>query len=180
MTDALLISEATIKKYCVIENNVDPKLIEATIVMVQDIQLQQVIGTALYNKLLTDCPTFTGVYSTLMDNYIIPFLMNAVIADGCTTFLYRFSNKGPVTSNSENDSPISEAQVNRIEAKWRAQADFYGKRLSLYLDQNYSSFPELATNDEMQQLSPKTKRYATGINLSNPRKRNGPNHCCKD
>lgn len=172
MTNALLVSETAVKKYGIIDSNVDPKLIEATTIIVQDLQLQPILGTSLYNELLTQCPTFTSLNITLMDDYIVPFLLNAIIADGCTTFLYRFSNKGPVTSNSENDFPISTDQVNIIEQKWQGRAEFYSKRLSLYLCEKSTDYPLYASgNTELQQLQPDTNTYHTGWALNHNRRR---------
>ena len=43
----LFISTATLKAYGVIENNVDDKLLSQTIMMVQDVQLQQIYHVEL-------------------------------------------------------------------------------------------------------------------------------------
>lgn len=169
----LLVSEARIKKYGVIEDNVDPKLINATTIMVQDIELQQILGTSLYKEICTQVNNsiLTSLNRTLLDEYITDFLMNAVIAEGCITFLFRFSNKGPVTSNSDNDFPISTEQVKMIEAKWKGKADFYAKRLSLYLCEKQSDYPLYRNgNTEAQEINPKGKNYNIGINLNNPRR----------
>lgn len=175
----LLVTAAAIKEYGVLENNVDVKLINSTTIMVQDIQLQQILGTDLYNQICDQINSSTvNTYDqvsaaniTLLDNYITNFLMNAVIAEGCLTFLYRFSNKGIITANSDNQSPISEAQVDRIIAKWQNQADFYAKRLSDFLDQESATYPLYYNgNSDSSDINPKTPKYNTGFYLGNKRR----------
>jgi len=49
------------------ENNLNP-----CIKLAQDLQLHRILGYALYSKIETDHPTFTGIYSTIYDNYFLP------------------------------------------------------------------------------------------------------------
>lgn len=177
----LFVSAATIKEYGVLENNVDVKLINSTTIMIQDIQLQQILGTDLYNEICSQINTSTvntvdavsAANLVLLDDYIRNFLMNAVIAEGCLTFLYRFSNKGVITANSENQFPISEEQVDRIMAKWQNQADFYAKRLADFLRQESATYPLYYNgNTDSSDIHPKTPKYNSGFFLGNKRKNN--------
>ena len=52
MTDVFLISEAKLREFTDMDNNVDTMLIKNAIREAQDIPLQQCIGTLLYNKIL--------------------------------------------------------------------------------------------------------------------------------
>ena len=74
----LFVSAATIKEYGVIEDNVDVKLINATTIMVQDIQLQQLLGTDLYNEISDQINnnTLTALNTTLLQDYIENFIIN--------------------------------------------------------------------------------------------------------
>ncbi len=177
----LLVTASTIKTYGVLENNVDVKLINSTTLMIQDIQLQQILGTDLYNQICdqinaSTVNTYDAVSAaniTLLNDYITNFLMNAVIAEGCLTFLYRFSNKGIITANSDNQFPITEAQLDRIIAKWQNQADFYAKRLSDYLDQESATYPLYYNgNSDSSDINPKIPKYNTGFYLGNKRRQN--------
>lgn len=177
----LLVTASTIKTYGVLENNVDVKLINSTTLMIQDIQLQQILGTDLYNEICdqinaSTVNTYDAVSAaniTLLNDYITNFLMNAVIAEGCLTFLYRFSNKGIITANSDNQFPITEAQLDRIIAKWQNQADFYAKRLSDYLDQESATYPLYYNgNSDSSDINPKIPKYNTGFYLGNKRRQN--------
>ena len=79
MTDVLLISEAKLREFTDINNNVDSALLTNAIREAQDIELQRVIGTLLYNKILSDVEgsTISGDYKDLLDNWIQDFLLYA-------------------------------------------------------------------------------------------------------
>lgn len=177
----LFITPAAIKKYGTIEDNVDEKLINATIIMIQDMQLQQILGTSLYDEICDQIDASTSGTSdavsarnlTLLTDYIFDFLVNAVIAEGCMTFIYRYSNKSVITANSDNQFPISREQVQDIMAKWQNQADFYAKRLGDYLRQEATNYPLFFNgNPNSSDINPKVPKYNSGFYLGNRRKNN--------
>jgi len=168
----LFITAATIKKYGIIEDNVDVKLIDSTIIMVQDIQLQQLLGTDLYNEIAGQIngSTLTALNTTLLDEYITKFLMNAVIAEGLLTFNYRIANKAVITANSDNQNPVSQYELELIRTKWQNQADFYAKRLTKYLIQESTAYPLYLANSDISDMQSRSAKYSTGIFLGNKRR----------
>ena len=168
----LFISAQTIKTYGIIEGNVDDKLISQTIVMVQDMQLQQLLGTDLYREIAgqIDANTLTALNTTLLDDYITNFLMNAVIADGIITFNYRISNKAVITANSDNQQPVNSQDLELIRAKWQSQADFYAKRLTKYLVQESTAYPLYLLNNDISDIQSKSAKYKSGFYLGSTRK----------
>ena len=83
MTDTLLISWTKVKQYSDVNDSLDPDLIKNAIREAQDIQLQRVIGTLLYEK-LTDLvknnemdDAANAVYKTLLTSYIQDMLLYA-------------------------------------------------------------------------------------------------------
>lgn len=169
----LFVSASTIKKYGVLENNVDDKLISQTILMVQDIQLQQILGSDLYNEICTqiNASSITAANLTLLNEYIRDFIINATIAEGAIVFNYRFSNKGVVTQNSENQNPVSQRELDLIEQKWGRMAEFYAKRLNGYLTENSFTYPLWASgNTKAQDVASQYPTYSTGFYLGNRRR----------
>lgn len=77
----LLVSDTMIKERTVIHGNIDPKLIYPDIKVAQDMYIQPLLGSALYNKIQTLINTNTisdGAnvnYKTLLDNYIVDALI---------------------------------------------------------------------------------------------------------
>lgn len=80
MEKVLLISEATLKKYTLINDNVDGMYILPAIQSAQDVDLDTIIGTALNTKLQELVKTGDIVseeysaYKLLLDDYITPYM----------------------------------------------------------------------------------------------------------
>ena len=77
-----LISEETLKSESYINDNLDPAMILPSIQTAQDMHLQPLIGTKLYKTLMEMVKdnNIEGYYKVLMDEYIRPFLIYAVLA----------------------------------------------------------------------------------------------------
>ncbi len=54
MTTTFIISEAKLRQFTDINDNLDTALIKNAVREAQDISLQRIIGTKLYNKILSD------------------------------------------------------------------------------------------------------------------------------
>ena len=169
----LLISADKIKEFGVIEDNVDVKLINTTISLVQDMSLQQIIGTELYNEICdqVENDNLSVLNETLLVDYIHNYLMAMVIAEGSSTFLYRISNKAVVTSNSENQSPVNLDELNKVEGKWKHRAQFYSDRITKYLCENETLYPLYYNgNNKIDEINPtKTTKFG-GLILRNDRR----------
>ena len=72
MQNTLLISEAKVKAFTDINNNLDPSLIKSTIREAQIIHITRLLGTKLYDKIIddVDAGTLTGNYKSLVDDYV--------------------------------------------------------------------------------------------------------------
>ena len=72
MATVLFISEETLKQETIISENVDPKLLVPTIKEAQNIYLLPILGTSLYNQLVTQVSsnTVSAANVTLLDTYI--------------------------------------------------------------------------------------------------------------
>ena len=69
MANVLFISEATLKAETVISENVDPKILIPTIKEAQNIYILPLLGTNLYNDLVTNVSanTLSSAYITLSE-----------------------------------------------------------------------------------------------------------------
>ena len=54
MTDVFIISEANLRQFTDLNNNVDSELLKNAIREAQDIELQRILGTKLYDIIKTD------------------------------------------------------------------------------------------------------------------------------
>ena len=72
MTSTFIISEAKLREFTDINDNLDTAFLKNAVREAQDIYLQRIIGTVLYEKILSDidASTLSGEYLTLVESYI--------------------------------------------------------------------------------------------------------------
>jgi hypothetical protein len=169
--NVLLISVDTIKDRTPIHDNVDEKLIYPEIKLAQDMFIHPILGTALYDKLISDIDTTgttTGAYKTLLDNYIIDTLMYHVLSALPEALSFQFWNKGVVRKVGESTELPSMSELLDISDRYRRKAEWYGERLTLYLKQTASSsvLPEyLSPGDTVDTLIPENSSFTSPIYL---------------
>ena len=71
MTTTFIISEEKLRQFTDINDNLDSKLIKNAVREAQDIYLQRLTGTSLYEYILAqiDANTLTGEYKKLVDDF---------------------------------------------------------------------------------------------------------------
>ena len=169
MARVLLISEQTLKKNSVVNNNVDGMYILPAIEYAQDAGLQPLLGTKLYNKLMSlveDGSIVTSTdYKFLLDEYIAPYLINKVTADIQIPLAFKLRNQGVVQNTSENTYVPSLKDMQYVAQSYENKANFYGNRLSDYLRANRSKYPEYCSIDSCADMPSDSGAYKTGIYL---------------
>lgn len=149
MNKIQLISEDYIKTNSAINDNVWGDYLTPAIREAEDIDLQGVLGTCLYNSILSKVAdgsitaTTESAYKTLLDGYIQPFLMYQVITNLIPIIGVKLSNLGIVQSNDEYSYNLDEAQRNRVATYYQYRSDFYCKELQRFLLKNKELYPEL-------------------------------------
>lgn len=166
----LLISEAVLKDRSSIHGNIDTKLLFPVIKVAQDMYIHPILGTALYNKLLSDINVsgLTGDYKDLLDDYIIDTLIYYVLSELPDAISYQFWNKGVIRKQGDSTETPSMSELVDISQKYRTWAEFYGERLTRYLKQNASSslFPEyLQPGDGIDTIHPENTSFTMPIYL---------------
>jgi len=139
--NTLLISDAMILERTAIHGNTDPKLLYPEIKVAQDMYILPILGTALYDKLISDITTTgttTGAYKTLLDDYIIDPLIYYVLAELPIGISYQFWNKGVLRKQGDNTELPTMSELVDLSNRYRNRAEWYGERLMLYLKQNAS------------------------------------------
>lgn len=162
----LFISTDRLKKDTAMGGSVDDNLLLPYILMAQDRYILPVLGTDLYNKLISDIQgsSLTGNYLTLLQTYIQPALVQFAFAT-CLPFLrLRMVNNSVVTMSSEQGSSVSHNDLKPLISSSMDQGEFYRERLIDFISNNTSNFPEYSTNTGAD-LSPTTANYYAGLNL---------------
>tara|TARA_B110000285_G_scaffold220033_1_gene271344 strand:- start:88 stop:693 length:606 start_codon:yes stop_codon:yes gene_type:complete len=170
MTDTLLISWTKVQQYSGINESLDAALIKNAIREAQDIELQRVIGTLLYQKLLAEvkADTLTGAYQTLVNNYIQDMLLYASTYNVIENTFIRARNNGLLTpQGGDNSASVDKTVYEMKRQSVRNKFEYYSDRLSKYIVETQSSFPELSTNTLLyQQLPDYGSQYRSPITFS--------------
>ena len=117
MARPIFISEGFFKENSAVDENVDMKQINPTIWQCQIQHIQNVLGTKLYDKILSDisASTLTGDYLTLVDDYCADALVYWVMYEVQIPLLFKFRDKNVSKKSSDNAFPISTKELSRIE-----------------------------------------------------------------
>lgn len=177
------ISESYLKANTVIDTNVDMRLINPTLRLVQEKYVLPILGTALYNKLKTEvqAATLAGSYKTLMDDYILPCLMWYVLYEAPVPLSYRMTNKDVVRKTSDNSqaAPVNELQY--IMDKAKDNAEYYAMKIYKYLNANTSSFSEYTSpGTATDTVNPTARTFSSAMFLGESGKQNSALTYLKD
>lgn len=149
MTKVLLVSEDTIKTYSGLNDNIFGKSLFPSIREAQEIGLQSIIGSCLYESLCSKVEDGSisdaenTQYKQLLDNQIQYYLIYKVISDLIPIIGVKLGNIGVMVSNDEHLQNLSEDERSRVDTYYNYRADFYCKRMQQWLLDNKELFPEL-------------------------------------
>lgn len=157
MTDVFIISEANLRQFTDLNNNVDSELLKNAIREAQDIELQRILGTKLYNKIKDDIKagTLTGNYEVLVLDWVQNALLYESYYYALEDIYLRPRNNGLlIPQGGENSAAADGTWYNRKRESVKNKKEFYEERLTNYLIQKQGNFPELNSNVELQQMYP--------------------------
>lgn len=149
----------------ILGDNVEGKYIRQAIEVTQDLRLQGIIGTYLYQTLcsMVEDGNVTGYYKTLLDDYITPFLGNAVLADLTLKIAYKFRNEGVVTTTSENVSQPTLTDVEAIKAQYENAASGYAELMKKWLAAHCNEIPEYGRQRSCADVSASPAVYSHSL-----------------
>ena len=149
MENTLLISEAKLKRFTDINNVLDVDLISSVIREAQIVHITRLLGSKLYDKILSDVDngTLTGNYKTLVDNYIQDVLIYASYYESLETIYLRPRNAGLVVpQGGENNSAADITLYDKKRQSVKNKMEYFAERLVDYLCFNTSIYPEYNQN----------------------------------
>lgn len=168
--NVLIISAAMLKERTPIHTNIDEKLIFPIIKVCEDMYIHPLLGSALYNKIITqvEAGNVTGDYLTLQRDYILDCVMWYVLSEMVGDITWQIWNKGVVRKSGDNvDLPDAETMEGRRNS-YRTRAEWYGQRLKTYLMAVSTSdvLPEYITgNNDIDDIVPTERAFTMPIYL---------------
>lgn len=160
MADILLITNVELVAGSPLGGNIDVDKYQSVIKETQVFIIEKILGTKLYEKILTDFEAgpLAGEYLTLHTNYIVPILIHSVAAEYITISGFTVANAGIFRYTPENGTPADKSEIDFLSNKYRAKADVYIQRMQDYLcetnideydqpqDKNYDIDPDKRLN----------------------------------
>jgi hypothetical protein len=173
--NVLFISEQKLKDNSPITDNVDSSELRFAIQQSQAIQIQESLGTNLYEYLLqivddntinTDAALYR--YKGLLDNFIQPTLIAWSYYLALDNFWVKFMNIGLVQNRNEQGSPVDLKTLQYLKNNAKNQAEFQDNLLRRHLLFRSSWYPQyFSGNLNDGQLPPETDS-AFKANISLP------------
>jgi hypothetical protein len=158
MTNTLMISETKVREFSGMNQNVDTALIRNGVRVSQDIEIQRIIGTLLYDSLLSqiDAGVFTDAnYETLLNNYIQNSLLYWAWYYIEEDIYIRERNNGILMpTGGENSINVSDNQYNARRQSIKNKAEFYSEKLVNYIITYTNLFPETQSTTQLYQQLP--------------------------
>ena len=172
MSRVLFLSTYRLKKNTPIQENVDDNLLNPYIYKAQETHIQQILGTNLYDKIATLIQT-NGIsspqnlnYKTLLDDYIVPCLIEYSFYEVMPFISLKITNKSIVRGNAEFAVEGDLADLKYLRGTVRDIAEFYAQRISNYLKQYSYNFPEYFTNSGLDKIVPNSTSYFNGVYIA--------------
>jgi len=171
MTKTFLISEQVLRTYTDISNNVDTELIKNAIREAGDIGLQAIIGTLLYQKLVTlvDSGDINNEenanYKTLLTDYIQDYLIYASYWYSLDAIYLRSRNNGLIKPmGGENSEGVERELYNLKRQSIENKMSYYAERLTKYIIEEQGLYPEINNSNKLYEQNPNyNNKYKNGF-----------------
>ena len=148
MSKALFVTRHDISVFTAANGNIDNDKLLPFLNQAQDIHIQNILGTKLFNKINDGivANNLVAPYTTLLTAYIKPMVIHYTMVEYLPFASYTFGNKGVYKHGSENGETISKEEMDSLIEKERSLAQHYNERFVDYICFNSSLFPEYNSN----------------------------------
>lgn len=165
--NVLMVDKTTIYKYTQLSGNIDIDKVTPFIKVAQDIQVQEVCGTKLYRKLLTDIQndTLAGNYLKLVNEYLQPMLIHYAMSDLMLFHGYEISNAGIIRNAPENTQLPDKTEIDTLVKRQRDIAETYRQKVVFYLSYYPQLYPEYTADQQSGMYPDSDPSNYTGWNL---------------
>jgi hypothetical protein len=167
----LFCTEAWLIENSIINENVSYTQLRPTLIKVQEMRIQPIVGTDLFRELESQivAGSVSALNTTLLDDYLRPAIREWVYFELPNVLAFKYMNKGMVRRDSQESQQMSMEEIKRLIAKAQNDAEWYSERATRYLLQNRTDYP-LFNNPsiDIDKIRPQMQNYQVGINLGIP------------
>jgi hypothetical protein len=166
---ALFISEQTLLDNSVINENVSFTQIRPTIVKVQEMRIQPIVGSALYSEMVTQVVSGTTTATQHHPTWRTtsnPPMVQWLYYELPMVLAFKYMNKGMVRRTSEESSQMSMDEITRLTDKVKNDAEWYSERITRYLMEQKANYPLFnSPPSALDTIYPNGTNYNTGMAL---------------
>lgn len=150
LLNVLMCDTKDLKDLGFISEELDELLIPNAIQFIQDSKIQNILGTSLYQVLLSeinskvddDLYVIPEKYTVLLYNYIFNALGYFVQAELYLPSTNKLRNKGLLNTSDDKVTPVDYATLNSSIKYYNDRGEFYLDQLIRYIRQNITEYPE--------------------------------------
>ncbi len=162
----LFLSVDYLRDNTVINGNVDSELLEPYILMAQNVHIEPLVGTKIYNDLINTIGSLSADNKTLLDDYLQPALLQWALYEVLPFINYRLTNKAISTKNSDNSDPVGLDELHYLRQSVRDVAEYLSERATVFLKANTDLYPLYLENGaSCDEIHPNKTNYFSGIVL---------------
>jgi len=134
----LLITPQQVITKTPIGGNIDFDKIVPCIEDAQITDLEPLIGSKLYDKIILEKTnnTLSGLYLTLYNDFITDYLIRASAKNLLLVLAYQMVNGGVYKHTAENAESVSKSEVDFLMVQQRSKMELYGLRMQKWLSKN--------------------------------------------
>lgn len=158
---------------------IDDRQLFPMIKVASDINLQPLLGSRLYKRLQDgiDNDNLTPDEELLINNYITDALVWYTMSLLPLIMGYQLFSKGFLQKTSDESQAPSRADLELLEGKYKSMAEFYAKRLIVYLKENYVKHYEyINPGSGCDVIFPTSQAYTCPIYLGGVFEPKNPNY----
>lgn len=167
----LLVSEAKLKSFTALHENVRVEDVAPYVLQAQDLYLQPQLGTKFFKQLKDNVytNTLTQDETELLEEYIAPMLIHRSLALAIPTIKYKIVDKGVLSGSSETSTQTTLDEVQYLISKIENTAEFYAQRLREFFFDHPGMFPFYINPGIFGMLPDRTSPYFSGLVIPNRR-----------
>ena len=163
----LFLSVDYLRDNTVINGNVDSELLEPFILTAQNVHIEALVGTKLYNSIIAsiEADTLAGDNKALIDDYLQPALVQWSLYEALPFINYKLTNKSIATKSSDNSEAVELDELHYLRTTVRDVAEYMSERATKYLKANETLYPLYYDNVECDEIKPNKTNYFSSIIL---------------
>ena len=150
MATQLFINRTDLVRNSIMDGNISTDKFIQFVKIAQEIDVQQIMGTDLYNGLSAAMPNIEDSsnvrWKTILDDYIVPMLIWYAQSNYYPFAAYQVKQGGVFKHTSENSVSVDKNEIDFLVEKARTNAEWYSRRFIDFMSFNQATYPEYTSN----------------------------------